>query len=129
MAPSSRRTPSPARTIGTLDRPVKYATESPRTRGSPPSPLPMRTTITASSAAERSHGTAASALRNPNFRLLWLGLFASNIGTWMQNLVLPAYIDARTESALWVGLFVFAQLGPLLLLSIPGGVLADKFPR
>ena len=89
----------------------------------------MRTTITASSAPERSHGTAAAALRNPNFRLLWLGLFASNIGTWMQNLVLPAYIDARTESALWVGLFVFAQLGPLLLLSIPGGVLADKFPR
>jgi MFS family permease len=90
----------------------------------------MSSTITAPSGARRpAHGTAAAALRNPNFRLLWLGLFASNIGTWMQNLVLPAYIDARTESGLWVGLFVFAQLGPLLLLSIPGGVLADKFPR
>lgn len=70
-----------------------------------------------------------AALRTRNFRVIWIGLFLSNIGTWMQTLVLPAYIDRRTESGAWVGLFVFAQLGPLLLLSIPGGVLADKFPR
>ena len=60
---------------------------------------------------------------------MWIGMFASNIGTWMQTLVLPAYIDGRTKSGLWVGLFTFAQLGPLLILSIAGGVLADKFPR
>ena len=79
--------------------------------------------------AERTYGTAASALRNRNFRTIWLGLFASNVGTWMQTLVLPAYIAARTDSGYWVALFVFAQLGPLLLLSIPGGMLADRFPR
>jgi MFS family permease len=77
----------------------------------------------------RVHGTAGAALRTRNFRVMWLGMFASNIGTWMQTLVLPAYIDQRTESGTLVGLFVFAQLGPLLLLSIPGGVLADRFPR
>ncbi len=60
---------------------------------------------------------------------MFVGTFASNIGTWMQTLVLPAYIDGRTKSGMWVGLFTFAQLGPLLLLSIPGGVLADKLPR
>jgi MFS family permease len=60
---------------------------------------------------------------------MWLGMFASNIGTWMQTLVLPAYIDSRTQSGLWVGLFTFAQLGPLLLLSIPGGVLADRVSK
>jgi MFS family permease len=74
-------------------------------------------------------GTVGAALRHRHFRTMWLGSFGSNIGTWMQTLVLPAYIDQRTESGLWVGLFVFGQLGPLLLLSIPGGVLADKFPR
>ena len=90
----------------------------------------MRTALAPpSDARRRSSGTAGAALRNRNFRTMWLGMFASNIGTWMQTLVLPAYIDARTESGLWVGLFTFAQLGPLLLLSIPGGVLADKFPR
>ncbi len=77
----------------------------------------------------RSHGTALAALRTPAFFVMWVGSFASNIGTWMQTVVLPAYIDRRTESGAMVGLFTFAQLGPLLLLSIPGGVLADKFPR
>ena len=64
-----------------------------------------------------------------DFRWIWLGLFASNIGTWMQNFTLPAYVEDRTESAALVGLLVFTQLGPLLILSIPAGVLADRFPR
>ncbi len=74
-------------------------------------------------------GTARAALGYRDFRIIWIGLFASNIGTWMQNLALPAYIDARTHQATWVAIMGFAQLGPLLLLSIPGGVLADRFPR
>lgn len=74
-------------------------------------------------------GTARAALQFRDFRLVWTGLLLSNLGTWMQNLALPAYIDARTGSAKIVSLLVFAQLGPLLLLAIPGGVLADKFPR
>ena len=74
-------------------------------------------------------GSARAALSYRGFRLLWLGLFASNIGTWMQNFTLPAYVEHRTESATLVGLLVFTQLGPLLLLSIPAGVLADKVPR
>ncbi len=74
-------------------------------------------------------GTARAALGYRDFRIIWFGLFASNIGTWMQNLALPAYIDNRTNQATWVAIMGFAQLGPLLLLSIPGGVLGDKFPR
>lgn len=74
-------------------------------------------------------GTARAALGYRDFRIIWIALFASNVGTWMQNLALPAYIDARTHKATWVALIGFAQLGPLLVLSIPGGVLADKFPR
>jgi len=74
-------------------------------------------------------GTARAALSYRDFRWIWLGLFASNIGTWMQNFTLPAYVEDRTESAALVGLLVFTQLGPLLILSIPAGVLADRFPR
>jgi MFS family permease len=87
--------------------------------------------VVAASTADdgRAHGTALAALRNRNFRIIWIGMFLSNIGTWMQTVILPAYIDRRTESGALVGMFMFAQLGPLLLLSIPGGVLADKFPR
>jgi MFS family permease len=85
--------------------------------------------VDAEASFDRSRGTAAAALRTRAFRIIWLGSFASNIGTWMQTVVLPAYIDRRTESGAMVGMFVFAQLGPLLVLSIPGGVLADRFPR
>jgi MFS family permease len=74
-------------------------------------------------------GTVRAALSYRDFRIVWFGLFASSIGTWMQNVALPAYIDGRTRSGLMVGAMVFAQLGPLLLLSIPGGILADRFPR
>lgn len=81
------------------------------------------------SASSAKPGTARAALGYRDFRIIWIALFASNVGTWMQNLALPAYIDQRTESATWVALIGFAQLGPLLLLSIPGGVLADRFPR
>ncbi|MEO6126301.1 MAG: MFS transporter [Ilumatobacteraceae bacterium] len=74
-------------------------------------------------------GTARAALGYRDFRIIFIGLFASSVGTWMQNLALPAYIDDRTHQATWVAIIGFAQLGPLLLLSIPGGVIGDKFPR
>ncbi|MEN9801817.1 MAG: hypothetical protein RLZ37_942, partial [Actinomycetota bacterium] len=74
-------------------------------------------------------GTARAALAYPAYRLIWTGLFLSSIGTWMQNLALPAYIDDRTGSAKIVGFLVFAQLGPLLLLAIPGAIIADKVNR
>ncbi len=74
-------------------------------------------------------GSARSALAARDFRYMWFGSFLSNIGTWMQNVVLPAYIYHRTGRASLVGLLIFAQLGPLLLLSIPAGVLADRFDR
>ncbi|MCE2735559.1 MAG: MFS transporter [Acidimicrobiaceae bacterium] len=74
-------------------------------------------------------GTARAAFSYPDFRMMWTANFLSSIGTWMQNVVLPAYVYQRTGSASVVGVFIFAQLGPLLLLSIPAGVLADKFDR
>ena len=74
-------------------------------------------------------GSARAALGYRDFRIIWIGLFASGIGTWMQNVALPAYVDERTHRAAWVALMGFALLGPLLILSIPGGVLADRLPR
>lgn len=90
----------------------------------------MNSTVSAPQSKPKARpGTARAALGYRDFRIIWIGLFASNVGTWMQNLALPAYIDARTHQATWVAIMGFAQLGPLLILSIPGGVLADRFPR
>ena len=74
-------------------------------------------------------GSARAALSYPRFRRMWAASFSSNIGTWMQNVVLPVYVLDRTGKASVVGLMVFAQLGPLLFLSIPAGVIADRFDR
>jgi MFS family permease len=74
-------------------------------------------------------GTAQAALRHRNFLIVYLGTFASNIGTWMQNVVLGAYALKLTGSPTFVGIIFFAQLGPLLFLSTTGGLLADVVDR
>jgi MFS family permease len=74
-------------------------------------------------------GTIRAALAYRDFRIIFVGMALSFVGTWMQNFTLPAYIDDRTESAALVGLLIFVQLGPMLLLSLVGGVLADRFNR
>ncbi len=81
------------------------------------SPVPART------------GTARAALSHRTFRIIFLGAFASNIGTWMQNVVLGAYAYDLTHSSTFVGIIIFAQLGPTLLLPMVGGLLADKVDR
>lgn len=74
-------------------------------------------------------GSARAALQHPQFRRVFAGLFLSNIGTWMQNVVLGALAYDLTGSPSFVGVVVFAQLGPMLLLSIVGGALADSVDR
>jgi MFS family permease len=76
-----------------------------------------------------SSGTAMAALRHRTFRIVYFGAFASNIGTWMQNVVLGAYAYNITHSSTFVGVIIFAQLGPALLLAAVGGLVADKVDR
>lgn len=97
--------------------------------GDDPTPHLMSTAALGELHHRHTPGSARAALSYPRFRTLFIGSALSNAGTWMQNFILPAYLDERTGSAGLVGLLVFAQLGPLLLLSIPAGVLADRLDR
>jgi predicted MFS family arabinose efflux permease len=74
-------------------------------------------------------GTARSALSRRDFRLVFAGLFASNIGNWMQTTILGAYAYELTRSSAFVGLLVWCQLSPQLFLAPTGGVLADTRDR
>jgi len=74
-------------------------------------------------------GTARAALAQPLFRTLFVGAFLSNIGSWMQQIVLAAYAYDLTDSSTYVGQLVFAQLGPVLFLGVVGGVVADLVDR
>ncbi len=74
-------------------------------------------------------GTARAALQHTVFRRVFIGAFLSNIGSWMQNVVLGALAYDVFESPTFLGVLLFAQLGPLLLFSLVGGLLADAFDR
>jgi MFS family permease len=74
-------------------------------------------------------GTARAALRHQVFRRVFIGAFLSNIGSWMQNVILSAMAYDLTHSPTFVGVILFAQLGPLMLFSLVGGLLADLIDR
>lgn len=74
-------------------------------------------------------GSARAALAHRPFRLVWFGSLASNVGTWMQNVALGVLAFQLTGSSSFVALLGFAQLGPMLVLSIVGGLLADTVDR
>ena len=54
---------------------------------------------------------------------------ASQIGDWLYNAALLAYVFSATHSAAWVGAATLCRLLPYVLLGPYGGVLADRHPR
>lgn len=69
------------------------------------------------------------ALRERNFRLYWLGQVISNTGNWMQVVALGWFILQVAGSPIALGLLGLAQFLPILVLSLAGGMLADRFIR
>ena len=76
-------------------------------------------------------GRIAIALKHRNIRLLWMGAFMSSIGTWMQRVAQAWLIITmtRSRSAFFLGLDSFLGELPLLLLTMVGGVFADRRDR
>ncbi len=70
-----------------------------------------------------------AALRSRDFRTMWLSSLGSTIGTWMQNVILAAFVYQVTKSALLVSLVGFCNLVPQLLFATFGGIIADRFNR
>lgn len=69
------------------------------------------------------------ALRHRNFRLFFFGQMVSLTGSWMQGLAQGWLVWRMTQSTFLLGLVGFAQLAPVLLLGLVGGVAADRFER
>lgn len=69
------------------------------------------------------------AFRNRNYALFFAGQSVSQIGTWMQRTAVIWVIYSLTHSAAMIGFTVFAQQFPAFLLSLAGGVAADRYPR
>jgi len=68
-----------------------------------------------------------------DFRLLWMGLIVSNLGTWMQLTTLGYMVvkiaGTPAQASLDVGILGASSAIPVVLLSPLAGVVADRFPR
>lgn len=67
--------------------------------------------------------------RHRPFAAYWLGGMVSNSGTWLQSVAGSVYVYDRTGSALAVGILNFATFLPILLFSVWGGRVSDRFDR
>jgi len=69
------------------------------------------------------------AFRHRNYSLFFVGQSVSQIGTWMQRTAVTWVIYSLTHSPFMLGFAVFAQQFPSFLLSLPGGVVSDRYSR
>ncbi len=64
-----------------------------------------------------------------DFRLIAIGNAVSGLGTQAVLVALPYQIYVLTHSATLVGLLGLFELGPMIVVSLVGGVLADRHDR
>lgn len=73
---------------------------------------------------------ALRALRHRDFRLLWVGLFVSAVGTWMQILAQALLVLELTDgSSLALGAVSLAQAAAFFLFAPLGGAVADRLDK
>jgi MFS family permease len=64
-----------------------------------------------------------------DFRVQWFGACTSSIGTWTQSAAQSWMILSLTNSPFYLGLDPFLQQLPIMLFTLIGGVLADRYDR
>lgn len=69
------------------------------------------------------------ALENRQFRRYTIGSAVSLCGTWIQRVALGWLAWELTKSGTWLGLVVFADLFPTILVSPLAGAVADRWDR
>ena len=69
------------------------------------------------------------AFRHRDFRLMWLGACASTIGTFVQQFAQSWLVYDLTKDPFYLGLDLFLGQLPIILLSLVGGVFADRMDR
>jgi MFS family permease len=67
--------------------------------------------------------------RNRPLRRLLAALAVSQIGDWLYNLALLAFVYDRTHSVTWTAVTTAARVLPIVLLGPFGGILADRYDR
>jgi len=79
--------------------------------------------------APRGLAALAPALRFRNYRLFWIGLVVSTLGTYLQQVAEGWLIYDLTSSKLLLGLVGVIGMLPVVPISFLGGVIIDRVPR
>ena len=74
-------------------------------------------------------GASLALLRTRRFGTFWFATLLSNIGTWAQQVAQPWLLLSLGASPFLIGLDAFAMSAPVFLLTLAGGVLADRADR
>jgi MFS family permease len=74
-------------------------------------------------------GRVFKAFTYRDFRIMWIGACTSSIGTWMQSLAQAWLVYELSKSAFYLGLDAFLAQIPIVLFSLIGGVVADRYER
>ncbi len=72
---------------------------------------------------------AFRALRHRDFALFWSGLIISATGSWMQVVAQGWLVYSLTHSKAYLGIIGAVSTVPVLLLTLPSGVIADRFDK
>jgi MFS family permease len=72
-------------------------------------------------------GGLGRALAYRDLRLYLAGNLQSNIGTWASRLATAWLTWELTHSASWLGLMVFVELAPMVMLAPAGGAIVDRY--
>jgi len=70
-----------------------------------------------------------AALQNRDFRLFWYGQLVSLSGTWMQSVAQGWLVYSLTKSPFYLGLVAACGTLPILLFTLAGGIVADRFRK
>jgi MFS family permease len=79
--------------------------------------------------SDTTFGESISLLWTRRFGTFWFASLLSNIGTWAQQVAQPWLLLSLGASSFLIGVDAFALSAPVLLLTLVGGVLADRADR
>lgn len=102
--------------------------ETPDEQRRPSAPEAPAEALRQSGAAPTRPDPLAS-LRRPGFRLYLAGSLVSNAGNQMRTVAVGWEVYQRTQTPLSLGLIGLVLALPVLLLALPAGAAADRYPR
>ena len=91
--------------------------------------LPQEPTVVGAEARAGRLPRQLTAFRHRNYRLFFSGQIVSLTGTWMQQVAQGWLVLQLTNSALLLGIVAAISSLPVLVFSLPAGVVADRFRK